>query len=53
MLSLTIGAFESVWTQFTFFGFEVWRVDFVIGFAALTEFTIVLQLVRSITLYAF
>jgi len=53
MLSLTIGAFENVWTQFTFFGFKIWRVDFVIGFTALTEFTMVLQLVRSITLYTF
>jgi len=42
MLSLTIGAFESMWTQFTFFGFETWRVDFVVGFAAPTKFTIVL-----------
>ena len=53
MLSSTIGAFESMWTQFAFFGFEVWRVNFVVGFATPTKFTMVLQLVRSIILYAF
>ena len=49
----TIGIFESVWTQFAFFGFEMWRVDFVIGFAAPTKIMMVLWLVRSITLYVF
>ena len=53
MLSLTISTFESVQTQFAFFGFEMWRVDFVVGFVAPTKFMMVLWLVRSITLYAF
>jgi len=53
MFSSTIGTFESMQTQFAFFGFEMWRVDFVVGFVASTEFTMVLWLVRSITLYIF
>jgi len=42
MLSLTIGAFERMQTQFSFFDSEAWRVDFLVGFAAPTEFIIVL-----------
>jgi len=42
MLSSIIGAFESVRIWFAFFGFNVWRVDFVVGFAVPTKFTMVL-----------
>ena len=47
----TVGTLKSVWTWFAFFGFEMRRVDFVIGFAAPTKFTMVLQFVGTITLY--
>ena len=53
IFSSTIGAFESVWTWFTFLGFEVWRIDLVIGFVVPTKFAIVLRLMRSIALYTF
>jgi len=42
MLSSKIGAFESIWTWFAFFDLEVWKVDFVVGFATPTKFTMVL-----------
>jgi len=53
MLSLTVGTFEGVWTQFAFFGFKVQRINFVIHFVALSEFVVILWFVRSVVLYAF
>ena len=53
MFSSTIGIFEGVWTQFAFFGFKVWRINFVVHFVVLTKFTVILWLVRSIALYTF
>ena len=53
MLSLTIGTFKGVQTQFTFFGFKMWRINFVVHFATPTKFTVILWLVRSVALYTF
>jgi len=37
MLFLTIGIFEGVQTQFAFFGFKAWKINFVVCFAAPTK----------------
>ena len=41
MLSLTVGTFEDVWTQFAFFDFKMQRINFVIHFTAPSEFVMI------------
>ena len=53
MLSMAVHIFEGVPTQFAFFGFEVWRINFIVRFAVPSEFIVIFWLVRSVTLYAF
>ena len=53
ILSMAVYTFEGVWTWFAFFGFEVWRINSIIHFAAPSEFAVIFWLVRSITLYTF
>ena len=53
MLSSTIGIFEGMQTWFTFFGFKIQRINFVVCFAAPTKFAVILWLMRSVALYTF
>ena len=53
VLSMAVCIFEGMWIWFAFFGFEVWRINFIICFVAPSKFTVIFWLMRSVTLYAF
>ena len=53
VVSLIVGAFERVGTQFTLLCFKMWWVQFFVCLTAPPEFVIVLRFVRSIAFNAF
>ena len=53
MLSMAVYTFEGMQIWFAFFSFEAWRINFIVHFAAPSEFMVIFLLVRSVTLYAF
>jgi len=53
MISIAVQAFECVGARFIFLCFQSRRVDLVVCFAAPSKISVVLRLVRAITLDAF
>ena len=53
MFALTIGTFEEIRIQFSFFHFKSWEICLWVGFATPTEIVVIFRLVWPIALNVF